>query len=222
MFTITIDGPSASGKSTVAKLVAKELNMHHLNSGEFYRAIAYYMNKNKIMPEETEKVSTALKNLNITIEFINGVQHNFVNGEDVSEFLHNNDINNVVSRYARNFDVVEKTSELTFLATKTHSLVIDGRNVGSYVLPNAECKIYLDCNAKIRAERRMKEEIEKGYNVSFDEIYKQTLERDELDKTRKIAPLIVPENAYILDSSNKSIEEIKDEIVNLAKTKMQN
>ena len=222
MFTITIDGPSASGKSTVADLVAEKLAMHHLNSGNFYRTIAYYFVQNNIKPEETERISKELEKVNIEIKFIDGKQHDFLNGEDVSNYLHNNDINQVVSKYARNFDVVEKTSKLTYLATLTNSLVIDGRNVGSYVLPNAECKIYLDCDAKIRAERRLKEETAKGYNVTFGEIYKQTLERDELDKTRKIAPLVVPENAIMLDSSHLTQEEVANKIVEIAKNCIHN
>jgi len=216
MFTITIDGPSASGKSTVADLVAEKLGMYHLNSGNFYRAIAYYLLKNNVTPEENEKISASLKDINIEVKYIDDEQHDILNGEDISSKLHNHDINNVVSKYARNFDVVEKTSELTFLATKSNSLVIDGRNVGSYVLPNAECKIYLDCDAKIRAERRMKEEQEKGYEVNFEDIYKQTLERDELDRTRKIAPLVVPKDAIVLDSSYLTQNEVAEKIIEIA------
>lgn len=217
MFTITIDGPSASGKSTVADIVAQKLNIHHLNSGEFYRAIALYMLRNKVDIGDNENIAKHLKDISIQVKFNGEHQELIMNGENVTPLLHSNEINENVSRFARNFDVVEKASELTYLATKEHKLIIDGRNVGSYVVKDAELKIYLDCDAKVRAERRMKEMLEKGEKVDFEEIYKQTLERDELDRTRKIAPLIVPENAHIIDSNNKTPEELAEIIVNLAK-----
>lgn len=215
MFTITIDGPSASGKSTVADIVSERLNMHHLNSGEFYRAIALYFLRKNIHFEESEKIKKELPKINITIKYINNEQHTFLNKEDVSKLLHSNEINEVVSKFGHNLDVVDKASKLTYLATTTENLVIDGRNVGSYVIPDAECKIFLDCDAKIRAERRYKEAISKGSKVSFEEILKQTIERDELDKKRVIAPLVVPKNAYIVKSDDKSPEEVAEEIIKI-------
>ena len=220
MFTITLDGPSASGKSTVADIVAKKLNIHHLNSGEFYRVIALYMHRKNIKTEDIDKINKELANINIDVTFMGEKQKMILNGEDVTDLLHSNEINSTVSIYAHNEQVVKKASELTYLATLTNKLIIDGRNVGSFVLPNADCKIFLDCDAKIRDERRYKEQLEKGSNVTFDEILKQTLERDELDRKRKIAPLVVPENAIIITSDNKSPDEIADEIVKLAKSKM--
>ena len=218
MFTITIDGPSASGKSTVANLVAEKLGVHHLNSGEFYRAIALYMQNKNIDYTDLENIGKNLKNINIEIEFINDKQHVILNNEDVTHLLHSNRINDVVSKFAHNEMVVHKASELTYNATLTQELVLDGRNVGSFVLPNAECKIFLDCDPKIRAERRYLEAKNKGENVNFEDIYKQTLERDELDRTRKIAPMIVPENAYVLKSDNKTPNVIADEIVEYVKS----
>ena len=215
MFTITIDGPSASGKSTVADIVAKELNMHHLNSGDFYRAIALYMLRKNIHFEDAEKIKKELKNIKVTIKYIDDVQHDYLNGEDVTGLLHTNEINEVVSKFGHNLDVVEKASNLTLLATETENLVIDGRNVGSYVIPDADCKVFLDCDAKIRAERRYKEALEKGSKVSFEEILKQTIERDELDKKRVVAPLIVPKNARIVKSDNKTPEEVAQEIIKI-------
>jgi len=217
MFTITLDGPSASGKSTVADIVAQKLNIFHLNSGEFYRAIALYMLRKNIKIDEIDKINAELSNINIEVKFINQNQKMLLNGEDVTSLLHSNDINSTVSIYAHNEKVVEKASELTYLATLKNKLIIDGRNVGSFVLPNAECKIFLDCDAKIRAERRFKEQLEKGANVTFDEIYKQTLERDELDRKRKIAPLVVPKNAIIIKSDYKTPEQLADEIVGIAR-----
>lgn len=215
MFTITIDGPSASGKSTVADIVSEKLNMHHLNSGDFYRAIALYFLKKNIHYEDSEAIKKELPKIKIFIKYIDDEQHDFLNGEDVTHLLHSNEINDVVSKFGHNLDVVDKASKLTYLATTTENLVIDGRNVGSYVIPDAECKIYLDCDAKIRAERRYKEALEKGSNVTFEEILKQTIERDELDKKRVIAPLVVPKNAYKIKSDDKSPEDVANEIIKI-------
>lgn len=215
MFTITIDGPSASGKSTVADIVAKELNMQHLNSGEFYRAIALYFLNKKISYNEEEKINSEINKIDVTIRFIKDKQHCYLNGKDVTNLLHTNEINEVVSKYGHNETVVERCSYFTLKATETESLVIDGRNVGSFVLPDADCKIFLDCDVSVRAKRRYDEAISKGAVVSFEEILKQTKERDELDKKRKIAPLIIPKGAYKVDSNNKTPETVANEIVKI-------
>ena len=215
MFTITIDGPSASGKSTVAEIVAKELNMHHLNSGEFYRAITLYFIRKNISFEDAKQISKELKNVNVTIKYIDNTQHCYLNGEDVTTLLHTNEINGLVSKFGHNLDVVEKCSHFTLLATQTENLVIDGRNVGSYVVPDADCKIYLDCNVKVRAQRRYEEALSKGSKTTFEEILKQTKERDRLDKTRSIAPLVVPKGAYKVNSNEKTPEEVALEIVKI-------
>lgn len=214
MFTITIDGPSSSGKSTVAEIVAKKLNFHHLNSGNFYRVITLYLLEKGFSPDDkiTDEI---LNDINIDVEFVGGTQHDFLNGKNVTGLLHNNNINANVSKFAKQDNIIIKASKLTFQPTQKYNLVIDGRNVGSFVLPNAELKIYLDCDAKVRATRRMKEMLNKGEKVNFDEILKQTIERDELDRTRPLAPLIAPKDAYVLNSSNLTAEQVADKIVEI-------
>ena len=214
MFTITIDGPSSSGKSTVAEIVAKKLNFHHLNSGNFYRVITLYLLEKGFSPDDkiTDEI---LNDINIDVEFVGETQHDFLNGKNVTGLLHNNNINANVSKFAKQDNIIIKASKLTFQPTQKYNLVIDGRNVGSFVLPNAELKIYLDCDAKVRATRRMKEMLNKGEKVNFDEILKQTIERDELDRTRPLAPLIAPQDAYVLNSSNLTAEQVADKIVEI-------
>ena len=214
MFTITIDGPSSSGKSTVAEIVAKKLNFHHLNSGNFYRVITLYLLEKGFSPDDkiTDEI---LNDINIDVEFVGETQHDFLNGKNVTGLLHNNNINANVSKFATQDNIIIKASKLTFQPTQKYNLVIDGRNVGSFVLPNAELKIYLDCDAKVRATRRMKEMLNKGEKVNFDEILKQTIERDELDRTRPLAPLIAPKDAYVLNSSNLTAEQVADKIVEI-------
>lgn len=219
MYTITIDGPSASGKSTVAKLVAKKLNFYHLNSGNIYRAITLFLLEKGLSPNEqiTEDI---LSQINVEIKFENNLQVDYLNGKNVTTLLHSHEINDNVSRFGKQELIIKKASKLTLLPTLNYNIVIDGRNVGSFVLPNAFLKIYLDCDAKVRAERRFKEMLEKGEKVDFDEIYQQTLDRDELDRTRPIAPMIVPENAVIINSSNKTPEEVAIEIVDIFNSKI--
>ena len=156
-----------------------------------------------------------LNDINIDVEFVGETQHDFLNGKNVTGLLHNNNINANVSKFAKQDNIIIKASKLTFQPTQKYNLVIDGRNVGSFVLPNAELKIYLDCDAKVRATRRMKEMLNKGEKVNFDEILKQTIERDELDRTRPLAPLIAPKDAYVLNSSNLTAEQVADKIVEI-------
>lgn len=214
MFTITIDGPSASGKSTVAKLVAKKLNFHHLNSGNFYRVITMYLLNKGIYPD-MKITDDMLDDINIDVTFDGDKQYNYLNGENVTELLHSNIINENVSRFAKNENIIIKASKLTYIQTQNYNLVIDGRNVGSFILPNAELKIYLDCDPHVRATRRMEEMLAKNEKVDFDEILKQTIERDTLDKNRSLAPMVVPKGAHVLDSSHLSPEEVANKIIEI-------
>lgn len=214
MYIVTIDGPSASGKSTLAQLVADKLGVVHINSGDAYRAIAYFMSNAGIAPTDVSAIERALKNNDFQIKYENGKQVTYINGEDVTPFLHLNQVNAVVSTYANQSKaVIYKSSDMIREFAKTMSIVIEGRNVGSFCFPDAKYKFYLDCDAYVRAKRRCKEMQEKGQSVNFEEIYKQTLERDELDKTRKIAPLVVPKHSVLLDSTNQTPEQVADKIV---------
>ena len=215
MYIITIDGPSSSGKSTVASIVAQKLNIVHINSGEAYRAIAYFMYNNGIAPNDTESVNNALSNNKFEMVYKDGVQLLFVNGEDVTKHLHTNQINAVVSQYGKNPQVIYKASDMARGVTKDISVVMDGRNLGSFCFTDAKYKFFVDCDALERAKRRFNEMIEKGIQVDFNDIYQQTLERDNLDKTREIAPLVVPENAVVLNSTNMTAEQVADQIVNI-------
>ena len=215
MYIITIDGPSSSGKSTVASIVAQKLNIVHINSGEAYRAIAYFMYNNGIAPNDNESVNNALSNNKFEMVYKDGVQLLFVNGEDVTKHLHTNQINAVVSQYGKNPQVIYKASDMARGVAKDISVVMDGRNLGSFCFTDAKYKFFVDCDALERAKRRFNEMIEKGIQVDFNDIYQQTLERDNLDKTREIAPLVVPENAVVLNSTNMTAEQVADQIVNI-------
>lgn len=215
MYLITIDGPSASGKSTVAKIVAEKLNIAHINSGEAYRAIAYFMQSVGIQPNEEERVNEALKNNTFDMLYNDGKQSLLVNGKDVTKHLHTNKVNNVVSTYGKNPQVIYAASDMARKLVNQMSMVMEGRNLGSFCFPEAEYKFYVDCDPEVRAERRYNEMLQKGIEVDFDEIYQQTLERDNYDKTRPVAPLIIPKGAIIIDSSYLTPEQVADEIINV-------
>lgn len=215
MYIITIDGPASSGKSTVASIVAKKLNIVHINSGEAYRAIAYFMLNNGISPADTEGINNALKNNSFKMLYINNKQTLLVNGKDVTQHLHTNQINAVVSQYGKNSQVIYTASDMAREISENISVVMDGRNLGSFCFPDAEYKFFIDCDAKERANRRFNEMQQKGIEVKWDEIYKQTLERDRLDKTREIAPLVIPKNSILLDSTNLTPEQVAQKIVEI-------
>lgn len=217
MYTITIDGPSSSGKSTVAALVAKKLGIAHINSGEAYRAIAYFMNSKGIEPTDIERVNEQLKLNSFTMQYVDGIQTLLVNGKDVTNYLHTNQINAVVSQYGKNPQVIYKASDMAREVSKDMSVVMEGRNLGSFCFTDAKYKFYVDCDVKERALRRYNEMIQKGMQVNFETIYNQTIERDMLDKTREIAPLVVPENAIIIDSTKLTAEDVAEKIVNIVK-----
>lgn len=207
---ISFDGPAGSGKSTIAELVANELNFYHFNSGSVFRAItAYLLNNN-------HDIST-LKNANIQVEFINNVQHVFISSVDYTPILRDNNISVNVAKFASLDEVQVYAQKIIKEFCLHNNVVIDGRGLGNEVLPNAEYKFYLDCSVEERARRRFLEEQTKGTNISFEEIKNQLIVRDKLDSERAIAPLVIPKDAIIIDSTNLTIDEVKQKILKIIK-----
>lgn len=216
MYMITIDGPASSGKSTVASLVAKNLNIIYVNSGQAYRAITYLLLSLNITPNEVDKIITALTENHLEIIISdNYKQKVLINRVDVTAKLHTNRISSIVAQYAKLPEVIYKASDMVLNLSSDKPIVIEGRNLGSFCFPNAEYKFYVDCEPKIRAERRYKEMIDRGEKVDFDTIYQQLLERDRLDRTRTVAPLKVPERSVLLDSSHQTPEQVADKITDI-------
>ena len=215
MYIITIDGPASSGKSTVASIVANKLNIAHLNTGEAYRAIAYFMLSSGILPTDTASVNKALNSNVFEMKYSNGQQTLLINGEDVTKHLHTNQINAVVSQYGKNPQVIYTASDMARQASKNLAVVMEGRNLGSFCFPDAKYKFYVDCDVKERAVRRFNEMKQKGIDVDLETIYNQTVERDNLDKTRDVAPLVVPKNSVLLDSTHLTAEQVAQKIVDI-------
>jgi CMP/dCMP kinase len=213
LFAIAIDGPSGAGKSTVARLVAKELNFLYIDTGAMYRAFALYFLKNDIDINNTQNVLKELDNINMQVEFKKNNQIIYLDNDDVSNLIRNEKISEMASKIASIPEVRTKLVKVQKKLAKSHSVVMDGRDAGSTVLPNAQIKIYLDANLEIRANRRMNELAKKEGACNYNEIKQNLHNRDEFDKGRKITPLIKTEDAIYIDSSDMKRDEVVKEII---------
>lgn len=211
---ITIDGPAGSGKSTVAQLVAEKLGYKHLNSGSLYRAITAYFIENDIYDTNNSKFNKKIDNLSIKIEFINNVQHVFVNNVDYTSKLRDLKVSELSPYFSVNKKIRTIVDNCQKIFASKNNIVIDGRDIGSFVFPNADYKFYLDCSIDERARRRLIELKDKNKSVSFENIKKMISARDEFDKNKKEAPLIVPKNSIIIDSTNLNVNEVVNNMLN--------
>ena len=214
---IAIDGPAGAGKSTIAKAVAKELEFIYVDTGAMYRAMALYLIRKGILPEEKEKMEEACENAEISIVYENGAQQVILDGENVTEYLRQEEVGNMASVSSANPKIREKLVELQRVLGSKENVVMDGRDIGTCVLPHADVKIYLTASARTRALRRCKELEEKGVPCVLEEIEADINDRDYRDMHRDISPLKQAEDAVLLDSSNMNIVEVKDEIIRLYK-----
>ncbi|RKM57991.1 (d)CMP kinase [Butyrivibrio sp. X503] len=214
---IAIDGPAGAGKSTIARRVAKNLGFIYVDTGAMYRAMALFMIKEGIGADETEKIVEKCKVADITIKHENGEQMVFLNGENVNGLIRTQEVGNMASAISVIGYVREKLVELQQKLAETTDVVMDGRDIGTVVLPNAECKVYLTASSKVRADRRFKELTEKGIECDIDVIEKEIIERDYRDMHRDISPLKQADDAVLVDSSDMTIDEVVDKIITLYK-----
>ena len=206
---ISIDGPAGSGKSTIADILSEKLNFVHFNSGSLYRGITAFMLANNLDFSTCKR----LPKIDLRTEFIDDVQHVFVNGVDYTQQLRNNEVSVAAPKISINPKTRQLVDKCQKQFAKSHNVVIDGRDIGSFVFPNADFKFYLDCDIKERAKRRFKEEKEKNSKITLKEIEQQIALRDKIDKEKKIAPLVVPKNAIIIDSTNMTIMQVADKML---------
>lgn len=214
---IAIDGPAGAGKSTIAKAVAKELEFIYVDTGAMYRAMALYLLQQGISPKETEKMEEACAKAEISIVYEEGAQQVLLNGENVTGLLRQEEVGNMASVSSANPKIREKLVELQRILASRENVVMDGRDIGTCVLPHAQVKVYLTASARTRALRRCKELEEKGISCVLEEIEADINERDHRDMTREISPLKQAEDAVLLDSSDMTIEEVKEAIISLYK-----
>jgi len=207
---IAIDGPAGSGKSTIAKLIAEDLGLVYLDTGAMYRLVTLKALNEGILGD-FEKIKKMLDNLNIDIKE-NGF---YLDNVDVSDEIRKPIVSENVSDIAAIREVREKMVDLQRKFSESKNVILDGRDIGTVVFPNADVKIFLVADAKERANRRYKELVKKGENVKIEEIYENILKRDEIDSTRKESPLKKAEDAIEVDTTSKNIEEVKNEILNI-------
>lgn len=216
---IAIDGPAGAGKSTIAKRIAKQLGYIYVDTGAMYRAMALYLIRRGITTDHTEQISEFCKDAQITIEYQKGEQIVVLNGENVNAFLRTEEVGNMASVSSVNGDVRRKLVELQQELAAKNDVVMDGRDIGTCVLPNAEVKIYLTASSSVRAKRRYDELMAKGESADFDKIEADIIERDERDMTREISPLRQAEDAVLVDSSDRNVDEVVARILAIVSEK---
>ena len=216
-YNVAIDGPAGAGKSTIAKLVAKEKGYIYVDTGAMYRGLAIHFLDKGIQPQETEKVIEACKDAEVTIAYEDAVQHVYLNGKDISSRLRNEEVGNMASVTSAIPEVRKKLLELQQNLAKTQNVIMDGRDIGTCVLPHADVKVYLTASVETRAKRRYQELQEKGADCNLEEIAHDIEERDRRDMTREIAPLKQAEDAVLVDSSDMTIAEVVKTIVDLCR-----
>ncbi len=214
-FNVAIDGPAGAGKSTVAKAVAAERNYIYVDTGAMYRAMALYFLREGTDKSDEAAVSRACKNVEVTISYEDGAQQVFLNGENVSGLIRTEEVGNMASATSGYLSVREKLVELQKNLAKRADVVMDGRDIGTCVLPDADVKVYLTASSLVRAKRRYKELVEKGVDCDLSEIEKDIIDRDYRDIHREHSPLKQAEDAIYLDSSEMTLKEVVDSILNM-------
>ena len=214
-FIVAIDGPAGAGKGTITKLVGKKKNLIYIDTGALYRCVTLYMIRNKISLNETDKIKDVLNKINIEFKKEDNEDLVFLNGEDVSRLIREKEVNELVSQVSHIVEVRENITNLSRKIAEGKNVIMEGRDIGTNVFPNADVKIYLDATPEERARRRMKQNQEKGIDIPFEEILKNILYRDNNDKTSTVAPLKQAEDAFYIDSSNITIEEVANRVIEI-------
>lgn len=214
-YNIAIDGPAGAGKSTIARILAKELEFIYVDTGAMYRAMALYLMENKIDAGDEGMIEKACLDAEITIVYRDGEQQVLLNGRDVNSLIRTEEVGKMTSDSSKNGKIREKMTLLQKELAATRNVVMDGRDIGTSVLPDAFLKIYLTADSKERAKRRYLELKAKGMDCDLEEIERDIVLRDEQDMNREISPLRQADDAVCLDSTSLSIEEVAEKIKNL-------
>lgn len=209
---VAIDGPAGSGKGTITKKLGKKLGLIYVDTGAMYRCASLYMIRNNIQLDEIEKIAQMLEKIDIKQVRDDDVDIFYLNGEDVSDKIRTKEVNDIVSQVSHIVIVREKMVELQRKMAESANIIMEGRDIGTNVFPNAEVKIYLDASAEERANRRMKQNEEKGIEMSYEEILENIKFRDNNDKTSSVAPLKQAEDAVYVDTTSLTIDEVVDKI----------
>lgn len=216
-YNVAIDGPAGAGKSTIAKLVAKEKGFVYVDTGAMYRGLAIHFLDKGIDAQETDRIVEACKDANVTIQYEGGQQQVYLNGQNITARLRDEAVGNMASRSSAVPEVRAKLLELQRELARAQNVIMDGRDIGTCVLPDADVKVFLTASVETRARRRFDELTEKGIACDYEEIARDIKERDERDMTRETAPLRQADDAVLVDSSDMTIPQVVAAIVGLCR-----
>lgn len=218
-YCVAIDGPAGAGKSTIAKKIAKKMQLIYVDTGAMYRAMALFLLRNHVSPEDAAAIERTCEDAEISICYEKGQQVVYLNGENVNDLLRSEEVGKMASISSQIKSVRRKLVDLQRRLAETTDVIMDGRDIGTCVLPDADVKIYLTASSRVRAQRRFDELQEKGIACNFDEIEKDIIERDRRDMTREESPLKKAEDAIEVDTSDMSIEQVIATIIRICEEK---
>lgn len=214
-FVVAIDGPAGSGKGTITKLIAEKRNLVSIDTGAMYRCVALDCINNNIEPSNIEGIKKILEKIEIELKNDNGNKKVYLNGKDVSKAIREPKVDDVVAKYAAVKQIRDKMTPMQRKMGETQNIIMEGRDIGTVVFPNADVKIFLDCSVEERANRRYKQNLEKGIQTTYEEVLESIKERNRLEVERDIAPFIKAEDAIVVDSTHLSIDEVVTEILKI-------
>ena len=215
MIKIALDGPSGAGKSTVAKALAKKLGIVYVDTGALYRTVGYFVRQNNADPKNAEAVTSLLPRINIEVKYEDGLQRVYLNGEDLGDRIRQPEMSMYASAVSAIPSVRAFLLDTQRDIAKKNSVVMDGRDIGTVILPDAEVKVFMFASSEARAKRRYKELIEKGENVAYETVLAEMIERDNNDRNRSVAPAIPADDAILMDNSHMSVEENVDAVIRI-------
>ena len=219
-FVVAIDGPAGSGKGTITKLIAEKRNLVSIDTGAMYRCVALDCLNNEIESTNLDGIEKVLEKIQIELKKINGEQKVFLNGKDVSREIREPKVDDVVAKYAAIKQIRDKVTPMQRKMGETQNIIMEGRDIGTVVFPNADVKIFLDCSVEERARRRYKQDLEKGIETTYEEVLASIKERHRLETERDIAPFVKAEDAVVVDSTKLSIDEVVEEILKIIDKKL--
>ena len=220
ILNIAMDGPVGAGKSTIASEVARRLGILHLDTGAMYRACGLKALRLGVDPKDGEGVKKMLPELNVKVEYRDGKQHTILDGEDVSQAIRENPVSMAASSISAHPCVRLKLVEMQREIAKSMSCVLDGRDIGSYVLPDAKYKFFVTADSEVRAKRRFDELSARGEQVDFEKLHQEIIMRDKQDSEREFAPLVCAKDAVVIDTSKMNVEEVVNEIKRVIQTEI--
>ena len=218
-FIVAVDGTAGSGKGTITKIIAEKLNLISIDTGAMYRCVALECINKNINYTEIEKIKEVLKDINIELKKENNLQVVILNGKDVTREIRTPEVDNVVAKFAAIKEVRDKITPIQRKMGQDANIIMEGRDIGTVVFPNADVKVFLDCSVEERARRRYNQDLEKGIETTYEEVLESIKERHKLETERKIAPLVQAPDAVYIDSTNMTIYEEAEAVIKIIEEK---